>query len=77
LTETDALVREDLLKMMLSQRIYISFLVREVYESLIGLQVFSTDLNDVAIQLMMKTILQLFFDTMEITEEEDFKELRH
>jgi hypothetical protein len=29
LTETDALVREDLLKLMLSQRIYISFLVRK------------------------------------------------
>jgi hypothetical protein len=60
LTETDALVREDLLKIdAITEDLY-KFLGQEVYESLIGLQVFSTDLNDVAIQLMMKTILQLF-----------------
>jgi hypothetical protein len=45
------------------------FLSQELYEGLVGLQVFATDLNDTAVQDMMKIIL-LFLDTLEMTEED-------
>jgi hypothetical protein len=35
------------------------FLSQELYEGLVGLQVFATDLNDTAVQDMMKIILLL------------------
>jgi hypothetical protein len=70
LTETDALVRENLIAEIdsVTEDLY-KFLSQELYEGLVGLQVFATDLNDTAVQDMMKIIL-LFLDTLEMTEED-------
>jgi hypothetical protein len=59
LTETDALVRETLSEIdSVTEDLY-KFLSQELYEGLVGLQVFATDLNDTAVQDMMKIILLL------------------
>jgi hypothetical protein len=60
LTETDALVRENLIAEIdsVTEDLY-KFLSQELYEGLVGLQVFATDLNDTAVQDMMKIILLL------------------
>jgi hypothetical protein len=60
LTETDALVRENLIVEIdsVTEDLY-KFLSQELYEGLVGLQVFATDLNDTAVQDMMKIILLL------------------
>jgi hypothetical protein len=45
------------------------FLSQELYEGLVGLQVFATDLNDTAVQDMMKNHI-VALDTLEMTEED-------
>jgi phosphoribosylaminoimidazole carboxylase (NCAIR synthetase) len=46
------------------------FLSQELYEGLVGLQVFATDLNDTAVQDMMKNHIAVALDTLEMTEED-------
>jgi hypothetical protein len=46
------------------------FLSQELYEGLVGLQVFATDLNDTAVQDMMKNHIVVALDTLEMTEED-------
>jgi hypothetical protein len=45
------------------------FLSQELYEGLVGLQVFATDLNDTAVQDMMKNHIAVALDTLEMTED--------
>jgi hypothetical protein len=52
--ETDALVRENLIAEIDSVTEDLYKLSQELYEGLVGLQVFATDLNDTAVQDMMK-----------------------
>jgi hypothetical protein len=70
LTETDALVRENLIAEIdsVTEDLY-KFLSQELYEGLVGLQVFATDLNDTAVQDMMKNHI-VALDTLEMTEED-------
>jgi hypothetical protein len=70
LTETDALVRENLIAEIdsVTEDLY-KFLSQELYEGLVGLQVFATDLNDTAVQDMMK-IICCCFRYLEMTEED-------
>jgi hypothetical protein len=70
LTETDALVRENLIAEIdsVTEDLY-KFLSQELYEGLVGLQV-STDLNDTAVQDMMKNHIVVVLDTLEMTEED-------
>jgi hypothetical protein len=42
------------------------FLSQELYEGLVGLQVFATDLNDTAVQDMMKNHIVVALDTLEM-----------
>jgi hypothetical protein len=52
--ETDALVRENLIAEIDSVTEDLYKFSQELYEGLVGLQVFATDLNDTAVQDMMK-----------------------
>jgi hypothetical protein len=64
------LVRENLIAEIdsVTEDLY-KFLSQELYEGLVGLQVFATDLNDTAVQDMMKNHIAAL-DTLEMTEED-------
>jgi hypothetical protein len=64
------LVRENLIAEIdsVTEDLY-KFLSQELYEGLVGLQVFATDLNDTAVQDMMKNHI-VALDTLEMTEED-------